>query len=417
MLPPRSLEHSIDSIVREEWGRILACLVKTLGDIQLAEDSLQDALEAALQHWTRNGLPTSPPAWLLQTARRKAIDRLRRDQNFQQKQPEISYLIDLDNMTSAERDSESIPDKRLEMMFTCCHPALAQKTQIALTLRTIGGLSTEEIAKAFLDRPDAMAQRLVRAKKKIKLAGIPYEIPSRDVLNERLATVLSVIYLIFNEGYAASGTDSYLRVNLSDEAIRLARILVGLMPDETEASGLLSLLLLHDSRRLARQDKAGNMVSLEQQNRALWDQARIREGRDVLQTAMEKGRIGPYQLQAAISALHVRAKTWSETDWSQIEALYGVLVRSQPTPVTKINHAIAMSYAHSVDHALDCLHQIAARHEVSKYQPYFAAIADLHQRAGNVEMACDAYEQAIELSDSQTQKDFLARKLESLESG
>jgi len=410
MLPPYSLEQAIEKTVREEWGRILACLVKTLGDFQLAEDSLQDALEAALVHWKKNGLPKSPAAWLIQTARRKAIDRLRRTKNFAQKQPEISYLIDLDNMTTAERECEVIPDKRLEMIFTCCHPALAEKTRIALTLRTLGGLTTNEIAHAFLDKPSAMAQRLVRAKDKIKNAAIPYIIPEKAALPERINSVLSVVYLIFNAGYSGSKGDEYLRVNLSDEAIRLARILRELLPDETKVSGLLALLLLHDSRRLARQDAKGAIVSLENQNRNKWDRARIREGTGLLQTTMAKGKIGPYQLQAAISALHVEAKSWTDTDWQQIEALYRALISRQATPVVRINHAMAISYAKTPIEALDYLETFVVEKDVSEYQPYFAVMADLNQRAGNIVDASAHYERAIALADNEAQQDFLRRK-------
>lgn len=416
MLPPTSLEQIVEKTVREEWGRILASLVKTLGDFQLAEDSLQDALEAALKHWQRNGLPRSPAAWLIQTARRKAIDRLRRAKNFASKQAELSYLIDLDNMTSEEREMETIPDKRLEMIFTCCHPALAKKTKIALTLRTLGGLTTDEIAKAFLDQPKAMAQRLVRAKKKIKLAGIPYEIPRKEVMSERLSSVLGVIYLIFNEGYSASSGEGFIRVHLSDEAIRLARILAALLPQETEVHGLLALMLLHDSRRLARQGERGDIIALEVQNRALWDKARIIEGTKLLKLAMKKGAIGPYQIQAAISALHVESGSWEATDWAQIAVLYKLLFSLQPTLVVRINQAMAVSYAISTQAALDMLEQVAVENDIAHYQPYFAARADLHERQSNNDLAMIDYQQAIELSSTEAQREFLKAKKSQLES-
>ncbi len=409
MLPPYSLKQTIEKTVREEWGRILACLVKTLGDFQLAEDSLQDAIEAALKHWQTNGLPKSPAAWLIQTARRKAIDRLRRDKNFASKQGEISYLIDLDNQTSAERLNENIPDKRLEMIFTCCHPALGSKAQIALTLRTLGGLTTEEIAAAFLDRPDAMAQRLVRAKKKIKLAGIPYQVPSKEDFPERLTAVLGVIYLIFNEGYRASSGPNLIKADLSGEAIRLARIIAVLMPEETEVFGLLALMLLHDSRRLSRQDKDGNLIPLETQNRALWDQAFIKEGRDILKTVLPKQQLGAYQLQAAISALHVEAKLWTDTDWPQIAALYNLLYGLQPSFVVRVNQAVAVSYARSPKEGLALLDQVAT--QAKDYQPYYAARADMMNRAGRSGDADLLYKKAINLSRNAAERAFLTSKL------
>lgn len=281
MEPLYTLEQVIEKTVREEWGRILASLMKTLGDLQLAEDSLQDAIEAALLNWSQKGLPRSPSAWLITTARRKAIDRVRRAQNFDLKQSQISYLTELEQLCSGEDDFEGadhFSDKRLELIFTCCHPALEEKTKIALTLRTLGGLSVEEIAHAFLDKPSAMAQRLVRAKKKIKLTAIPYEIPDVENLPERLSSVLSVVYLIFNEGYSPSSGPSLIKVDLFQEAIRLGRILKELLPGDAEVAGLLALMLLHFSRSRARLSGEGNLIALEEQNRRLWDKAFIREG-------------------------------------------------------------------------------------------------------------------------------------------
>ena len=400
MLPPRSLTCAIDATVREEWGRILASLVKTLGDIQLAEDCLQDAVLVAVEKWAKDGLPKSPAAWLISVARRKAIDRLRRSQNFASKQAEIAYLIELDARDATE--DEVVPDKRLEMIFTCCHPALEEKTRVALTLRTLGGLSTEDIAAAFLDKPDAMSQRLVRAKRKISGAGIPYRVPEAVDLDERLASVLTVIYLIFNAGY---GTKSAL----CGEAIRLGRIVYGLMPDETEVAGLLALMLLHDARRAARLGASGEFVPLEAQNRARWDHGQIDEGVRLLKVVLPKGRVGPYQLQAAISAVHGQARSWEATDWVEISALYEVLYRIQPSPVVRINQAVAVSYAISLERGMEMLEDAAKDSKLDRYQPYWAARADFLKRAGSAEaQAC--FERAIELSENAEEAAFLRHK-------
>ena len=410
MLPPLTLERAITKTVQEEWGRILASLVKTLGDIQLAEDCLQDAIVSAMNHWQKNGLPNSPAAWLITTARRKAIDRLRKDANFASKQGEISYLLDLENQPNGEIDMDAIPDKRLEMIFTCCHPALEEKSKVALTLRTLGGLSTDEIAGAFLDKPDAMQQRLTRAKKKIALAGIPYEIPDATVMPERISSVLSVIYLVFNEGYSATTGNSLTRTGLSEEAIRLSRIVHQLLPGETEVAGLLSLMLLHDSRRFARTGDHGEMIALEDQNRARWDKTKIAEGTALLKETLPKQRVGPYQLQAAISAVHAESPSWDQTDWPQIVALYEVMHTIQPSPVVRINQAVAISYASSVSSALVMMDDAAAGGGLDKYQPYFAARADLLTRAGKIDEAKACFEMAIQLSDNNQEKDFLSQK-------
>jgi len=414
MLPLLPLQSAIEKTVREEWGQILAALVKVLGDFQLAEDSLQDAVISAMDHWQKNGLPASPAAWLITTARRKAIDQLRRNKNFASKQQEISYLMDLDHQTIGEQETQVIPDKRLEMIFTCCHPALEEKTRVALTLRALGGLSTEEIAGAFLDKPETMQQRLTRAKKKIALAGIPYEIPDSDVLSERISSVLNVIYLIFNEGYSATAGANLTRTDLSDEAIRLARIVHLLLPDEAEIAGLLALMLLHDSRRVARTGLQDEMIPLEHQNRARWDRAKIREGGALLEQVLPKNKLGPYQLQAAISAVHANSATWAQTDWPQIAALYGLLFALQPSPVVRLNQAIAISYAGSVSVALQMLNDIAGDEKMSHYQPYFAARADILARAGESEQAADCLKKAIALSDNQAERTFLEAKMAAL---
>lgn len=417
MLPPYSLEQTIEKTVREEWGRILANLVKTLRDIQLAEDSLQDAVEAAIIHWQKQGLPKSPAGWLVTAARRKAIDRIRRAKTFAQKQSEISYLADLENTACETPELEIIPDKRLEMIFTCCHPALAEKTQTALTLRTIGGLTTEEIARAFLDSPIAMAQRLVRAKKKIKLAGIPYEIPGADALSERIRGVLAVIYLIFNEGYAASSGPSLVRADLIEEAIRLGRIVGHLMPKETEVSGLLALMLLHDSRRHARQNTDAQMIPLDQQNRAQWDKNKAHEGIALLKKTLSRQRIGPYQIQASISALHVEARSWAQTDWPQIATLYNLLYSIQPSPVVRINQAMAVSHAISVDAALTMMDEVSETADITSYQAYYIAKSDLMKRAGKSEDAKALLAHAITLASNDIDRAFLQQKLTHLSNG
>ncbi|MEO0548794.1 MAG: RNA polymerase sigma factor [Pseudomonadota bacterium] len=414
MLPLSSSQQSVERLIREEWGRILSSLVKNLSDLQLAEDCLQDAAEAALRTWPERGLPKSPAAWLIATARRKAIDRIRRLNRFAEKSSELAYLLALDQSEVDLEDPAAIDDKQLELIFTCCHPALEEKTRIALTLRTIGGLTTEEIARAFLDKPSAMAQRLTRAKKKIKLARIPYRVPEAEDLSERLRGVLSTIYLIFNEGYAASSGARLTRVDLILEAIRLARIMARLMPEETEIEGLLSLMLLHDARRIARVDKRGAMVSLEHQNRALWDKSKIKEGTARLKAVLKKGRVGPYQVQASISALHVEAPSWAQTDWPQIAALYDLLYQMQPTPVVRINQALAISQMGDVKRALEMLTEIGETHDLSGYKAFHLARADLLQKVGDFRQAGKLIEVALALTDNQMERGFLERKLKSL---
>lgn len=414
MLPPFQLDQTISTLVREDWGRIMASLVSSIKDWQLAEDVLQDAVAQAVVIWQKDGLPDSPAAWLLTTARRKAIDHFRRNARFAELQPELSYIADLENSTEEFDMDNVIPDKRLELIFTCCHPAIEQKTQVALTLRTLGGLTTDEIASAFLDKPQTMAQRLARAKNKIAAAHIPFEIPEQSKLPERLASVLSVIYLIFNEGYTASTGKQITRADLSDEAIRLARIVKQLMPSQAEVAGLLSLMLLHDSRRFSRQDKANKMISLDQQNRSSWDKEKISEGTNLLKDTLTKQQIGPYQLQAAISALHAESPSWIDTDWHQINSLYELLYATHPSSVIRINQSIALSYANSVTAALAMLSEVAKDKSMQAYQPFFAARADLHLRDGNKNSARSDFQKAIELSDNEAQIEFLQLRLNDL---
>lgn len=415
MLPPLQFEQTISTLVREDWGRILASLVGSLNDWQLAEDVLQDAVEQAMEVWQRDGLPDSPAAWLLTTARRKAVDHFRRTTRFKALEPEITYLTELQHNSEEFNIDQVIPDKRLELIFSCCHPALDKKTQVALTLRTLGGLKTEEIAQAFLDKSATMAQRLSRAKQKIAAAGIPFELPEEKKLNERIDSVLSVIYLIFNEGYSASTGKSVTRTDLSEEAIRLCRIVLQLLPEKTEVSGLLALMLLHDSRRLARTDNHSNMVSLENQDRQQWDKAKIQEGTKLLKATLKKQQVGSYQLQAAISAVHAESETWSATDWVQINALYELLHQMQPSAVIRVNQAIAQSYAVSVDAALCLLDEIKTDKSMQDYQPFYAARADLYARNNDHKAAERDLRKAINLSDNDVNKAFLQSRLKQLQ--
>ncbi|HHG89534.1 MAG TPA: RNA polymerase sigma factor [Devosia sp.] len=401
--------QTIENLVREEWGRLLAALIARLGDFQLAEDALQDGLESALVHWQRNGLPRSPAAWLLQTARRKAIDRIRRAANFRAKEPQISHLMELDAEEMAMEETPEIPDERLALIFTCCHPALEAKSRTALTLRTLGGLNTGEIARAFLDGEQAMAQRLVRAKRKIKQAKIPYRVPESGQWDERLHTVLGVLYLIFNEGYFSSHGDAQVRVGLSNEAIRLVRILLTLKPGEAETEGLLALMMLHDSRRGAREDASGFMVALEHQDRSLWDRGKIFEGMQMLERALLRRTPGPYQIQAAISAVHAQARDHDSTDWDQIVQLYDELFRFQPNPVVRLNQIAALSYAKSPKLALEQLGEL--EQELAAYQPFHATRADLLHRTGRINAAEVSYNRAIELSSEEKTRAFLSQKL------
>ena len=342
------VKAAVDAAFRDEWGRVVATLIRTTGDWDLAEECAQDAFAMALQRWPKDGIPGRPGAWLTTAARNRAIDVLRRKTVGAAKLREvaaISYEPDPRAAYGAETDHSGVPDDRLRLMFTCCHPALSLEARVALTLRTLAGLTTAEIARAFLASEPTMAKRLTRAKQKIQHAGIPYRVPPAHLLPERMSAVLGVLYLLFNEGYSATAGADLVRQNLSAEAIRLARVLARLMPDEPEVTGLLALMLLHDARRTARLDARGDLVTLEDQDRGKWDAAEISAGVAVLETALRRGRPGPYQVQAAIAACHATAPTADRTDWPQIAALYGRLAEFLPTPVVELNYAVAVGMA------------------------------------------------------------------------
>lgn len=406
--------EAIEKVVKQEWAYLYASLVQWQNDFSLAEDVLQDALLAALENWPKNGIPESPAAWLLTTAKRKALDRLRRQANFDKKSDEQAILADAPDTMGSEETMHSISDSRLRLIFTCCHPALAESAQIALTLRTIGGLTTREIAAAFLIPEKTMQQRLVRAKNKISKAGIPFAIPDADLWQERLSAVLGVVYLIFNEGYNASHSETLVRRELSEEAIFLGRMLHELMPDSAETSGLLSLMLLHDARSNTRTSPSNTYITLKDQDRNLWDEKKIFEGKALLQTVLTRGQLGAYQIQAAISAVHTDAKTFDDTDWQQIWFLYNRLYALTPSPVVFLNAAVAQSYAQNVEAALHTLQSLEDDAEIHIYQPYHATLADLYSRAEQFTKASQHYHNAIELSKNKVERAFLAEQLRRL---
>jgi len=413
------IEHAaIEAVYREEAGRVLATLIRLVGDFELAEEGAQEAFEAALARWPAIGLPQNPRAWLVNTGRHKAIDRLRRRISLRGKLKTIAVEAALDRQGADEpdfADTEEIADDRLRLIFTCCHPALALEARVALTLRIVCGLPTPAIARTFLVAEDTMAQRLVRAKAKIREAGIPYEVPGRALLAERLAGVLGVIYLVFTEGYAPSAGTAATRPELCAEAIRLARLLDQLLPGEPEIAGLLALMLLHAARLGGRSDSAGELLLLEEQDRAGWDRAAIAEGKALVERALaQPGRIGPYGVQAAIAALHADAPNFAETDWPQIAGLYQVLLRLQPSPVVELNAAAALSMVEGPARALQLVEALAAAGGLESYWPLEAARADLLHRLGRLEAAKAAYLRALPLVRLDAERRLLERRMRSL---
>jgi RNA polymerase sigma-70 factor (ECF subfamily) len=405
-----------EKLHREESGRILATLIRMLGDFDLAEEMLQEAYAVALQKWPAEGTPANPRAWLVSTARHKAIDRLRRDQRFETKRDELAKSAELTEQPEDEPESEMLADDRLRLIFTCCHPSQLVDAQVALTLRSVCGITTEEISRAFLVPLATMAQRLVRAKSKIRQAGIPYRVPSQDDLPQRLEAVLLVVYLIFNEGYLASSGDALIRRELCAEAIRLGRVLCELLPQQAEARALLGLMLLHDSRRDARVSAEGDLVLLEEQDRSLWHGEQIREGTGLVEAALRHGANGAYALQGSIAALHANAKTARDTDWQQIAALYGVLLRSHPSPVIEVNRAVAVAMAGALEEGLAILDEIEKREELTELHLLPAARADLLRRLGRIGEAADAYRRALSLATNDIERRFLRRRLARVES-
>jgi RNA polymerase sigma-70 factor (ECF subfamily) len=409
--------EQVERIFREEHGRVLAALISQFEDFDLAEDAFQDALVNALERWETDGIPNNPGAWLTIAAKRRAIDRVRRSTTLERS------LVSLDPQVSEDEpdmDDTQIPDDRLKLMFTCCHPSLAPEAQVALTLHTLGGLTTPEIARAFLVPEPTMAQRLARARAKIRDAGIPYRVPPIDLLPERLDALLTVIYLIFNEGYSATISqanrgDESIRKELCEEAIRLGRVLVTLMPQSAEARGLLALMLLHDSRRETRLDEAGQLILLDEQNRSQWDKLKIDEGIRILDEALALKDPGPYQVQAAISALHAEAPTAEATDWRQIAALYDTLAAMMPSLVVAVNRAVAVAMAAGASVGLQMLLDI--KDQADGFYPYHAACADLLRRTNQREAAADAYQRALTLCGNRAERDYLQRRLDEMLDG
>jgi RNA polymerase sigma-70 factor (ECF subfamily) len=403
----------VDEVYRSESRQVLAALIRVLGDFDTAEEALHDAFAVAVEQWARDGVPANPRAWLVSTGRFKAIDGMRRRARFDASLTELSKQLESTTSDAEAQDDESVEDDRLRLIFTCCHPALPSEAQAAMTLREVCGLTTEEIARAFLTKSTTIAQRIVRAKAKIRDARIPYEVPSEKELPDRLEAVLRVVYLVFNEGYSASSGESLIRHDLSSEAIRLGRLLMELLP-EPEAIGLLALMLLHDSRRAARTSLMGDLILLEDQDRALWNRNQITEGVSLVERAVSSRSIGPYAIQAAIGAVHAQASSAAATDWAQIVALYDVLMRVEPSPVVELNRAVAVAMRDGPSKGLALIDSILARGDLGNYHLAHSARADLCRRLGRTADARASYDRALTLTQQDPERRFLTRRLSEL---